>query len=561
MMPLHAFLLTTRLQPQPACIASPGQGLRPDPDPAEARVTVLRCPAGLAVIQAALSSDDAPNARLPPALLPAFVALLHSSRQQLGDLSGVAEEVLLLSAPVHPSPLNAALLSKHTVIADALQACYPSAPSNSNSSNHRSAFQPPAGPMAGVVPGLAAYSFMSDSSLVNLMAELGCGASDEAAFKALLLKFPDPPSEQTVADVLLLMARTHASVKEGQPQLQAALWVALGIGAPPAEAASLTSWNWPVVVDGLRAAAPRLNWAKVAMCLDSERCALPDQAAFALLAAAYRRGAGEQLPVEALTGGMWKHPACQLALLRLAAAAPPEVFSFQSSKRLVAPLEGMPPIPQLTPNYAWASVDLVQAMCGLYESGGLVQPARDALQYPVAACPDLLLVAVSETRTSWNMLMRDVYVALLPQHLVAPRAGSGVKPYSRELLARVWAASPLELMLDLLWEVCQQDVSQLPRVVEVCSDIGALPQVRVRGRGALAAAPAAAPVLACALPPACSHWKACVSPVVCQHVHGGVGNLLFCWGGGRRGGGPAARHCPSEGPLPAPLPVRCQGPP
>ena len=52
-----------------------------------------------------------------------------------------------------------------------------------------------------------------DNSLANVMAELGYGVSaDEVSFKALLQKFPDPPSEQVVADVLLLMARSHSAL-------------------------------------------------------------------------------------------------------------------------------------------------------------------------------------------------------------------------------------------------------------------------------------------------------------------------------------------------------------
>jgi CCR4-NOT transcription complex subunit 1 len=64
-----------------------------------------------------------------------------------------------------------------------------------------------------------------------------------------------------------------------------------------------------------------------------------------------------------------------------------------------------------------------QALCILMEGAGLVQPARDALQYPATACPDLLLISMAETRTQWNLLQRDVFAALLPQHMAVLAAG------------------------------------------------------------------------------------------------------------------------------------------
>jgi CCR4-NOT transcription complex subunit 1 len=213
----------------------------------------------------------------------------------------------------------------------------------------------------------SAQSLIADNNLAGLMQELGYGVSaDEACFKALLRHLPEPPTEQAVADVLLLMARTHTGLKEAHPGLPTALWMALGLGNAPAEAATLSTWNWPLVVDCLKASAQghsgRLSWAKVADCLDCERALLADAAAFGLLASAFRRGSGEQLPLSALAGRLWKHPSCQLAMLKLAAAAPPDVFSFESSKRIVAPLEGMG-LSALSPNRAWASVDLLQARC------------------------------------------------------------------------------------------------------------------------------------------------------------------------------------------------------
>lgn len=120
----------------------------------------------------------------------------------------------------------------------------------------------------------------------------------------------------------------------------------------------------------------------------------------------------------------------------------------------------------------------------LMEGAALVGPARDVLQYPAAACPELLLITISETRTTWNLLQRDVFAALLPQHITnAAQVATGPtlpagKARSRELLTRVWSAAPPEVLLDLLIELYMQDpATTTPRIARVCMELGVLPQV------------------------------------------------------------------------------------
>ncbi len=118
----------------------------------------------------------------------------------------------------------------------------------------------------------------------------------------------------------------------------------------------------------------------------------------------------------------------------------------------------------------------------LMEGAGLVAQARDLLQYPAATCPDLLLITIAETRTTWNLLQRDVFAALLPQHVAVAAAGTGTvnAKRSREVLTRVWSAAPPEVLLDLLIELYAQDPTHMtPRIAKVCAELGVLPQVRV----------------------------------------------------------------------------------
>ncbi|EFJ39979.1 hypothetical protein VOLCADRAFT_108387 [Volvox carteri f. nagariensis] len=428
---------------------------------------------GLAVVRAALSNPEAALVRISPALLPKFTALLATERSQLGEFVALAQQIAEGSA-ARGSPVHAALLNPHASLVDPLIEDSSVQASDSLLT------------MASEGTGSAAVQNVLEGyhgSLAALMQEFGYAVSaDEACFKALLRQVPEPPSEEVVAEILLMMARTHTGLKESEPGLHFSLWVTLNLGNPPPRSVTVTTWNWPLVVDCLKSHPPgqpsRLNWAKVAECLDCERALLPDAAAFTLLASAFRRGAGEQLPVAALTR-MWKHPACQLSFLKAASVAPPDVFSFESSKRLVTLLEGMD-VAALSPNRAWASVDLLQALCMLMESAGLVGPARDVLQFPAATCPDLLLITIAETRTDWNLLQRDVFAALLPQHVALAAASTGAVngKRSRELLTRVWSAAPPTVLLDLLIELYAQDPAHMTsRIAKVCADLGVLPQV------------------------------------------------------------------------------------
>ncbi len=80
------------------------------------------------------------------------------------------------------------------------------------------------------------------------------------------------------------------------------------------------------MADALAAAAPGLDWLEVAERIDVPGLDLPDSAAFMMLIKAWRRGArGKPFPLPTVLGRVWQNAPGQLAFLRLATAAPPEV--------------------------------------------------------------------------------------------------------------------------------------------------------------------------------------------------------------------------------------------
>ena len=167
-------------------------------------------------------------------------------------------------------------------------------------------------------------------SLAGVMEELGYVCSQgKAAIGEVLAQFDGRLDEAAVAEVLAMMARTHAGLDDPhgtQASLAAALGgLALGPADDPPAGAPTQTWNADAVVDALGAAAPGLDWLQVAERLDCAAFDLPDGAAFVLLVGAWRRGArGEPFPLGAALRP-WANARGQLALLSWATAAPAEV--------------------------------------------------------------------------------------------------------------------------------------------------------------------------------------------------------------------------------------------
>ena len=130
--------------------------------------------------------------------------------------------------------------------------------------------------------------------LALCMAELGCGcSSDEDTFRSIVRQCPFV-TEQSVAEVLGLIARTQSSIAASDKML--------GFSDPA------SSWNYAVIVDVLKQAKPDLDWALVADLFDHPDFVVPDAAGFELLSAAFRRGTGgQQIPIKALTGRQWNN--------------------------------------------------------------------------------------------------------------------------------------------------------------------------------------------------------------------------------------------------------------
>ena len=263
---------------------------------------------------------------------------------------------------------------------------------------------------------------------------------DENAFMGILRQSCSPGlviGEQDVAEVLMMMAQTqraatsssssasqdgsrvHSTLDDALAAMPKTLAATMshrdgagkdgkggkggdkGQGAettPPSSSSAANAaganagWNWRTVMDVIKAAAPALNWVRVAELLDHPSFKIPDLSGFTLLATAFRHAAGERLPARAFCGRVWDNYPGQLSFLRLAVTADPELFSFQGSERMAPPLDVLQQAgksPTGTPNQAWLSIDLQQVLCYLFVDPihqGLV---RLMLQSALNECPEV----------------------------------------------------------------------------------------------------------------------------------------------------------------------------
>ena len=239
------------------------------------------------------------------------------------------------------------------------------------------------------------------STLAAALEAAGFSATaSEATLAQLLAAFPNP-SEQAVGEALAAVVRTSEGTVSGDTS------------GPPGSLATQAvgdgskSWNVGVLVEGLKAANPRLDWRQVAEALDVPGFTVPDAGALKVLAAAWARATTEPFPLQTLAARIWANIPGQLSFLRLATAAPPELFSWAHAVRKQELVEGLHAgkSPYGTPNQAWLCLDLYDTLAALAD-GGHAPAVRHILEVPLKACPEVLVLGMAAVKGSWGPLQQ-----------------------------------------------------------------------------------------------------------------------------------------------------------
>lgn len=104
----------------------------------------------------------------------------------------------------------------------------------------------------------------------------------------------------------------------------------------------MSTWNADLVVDVLKARCPNLVWTQVAEGLDHDGFHLPDRQGFILMMRCLNRGFGnEPFPLQTVLSKVWGNAQGQVSFLSHAVTMPPDVFSFDMSRRKLPAVEGL----------------------------------------------------------------------------------------------------------------------------------------------------------------------------------------------------------------------------
>lgn len=313
------------------------------------------------------------------------------------------------------------------------------------------------------------------SNLVSMAEELGAGSqlsgiieemgysctANEAAFKELLKQVSNV-NEAAVADLFSMMARTHANLPDSQ-STQASIASALGaLGL--ASASNSQQWDVEVAVKALKASHPSIQWPSIPDYFDHPRFSLPDQAAFQTIITGYKAGSKEAFPLQAVVGRVWQNQQGQLQFLKYAVQSPPDLFTFEHAIRQQPPLNDLKGNRTSigTPNQAWLSLDLIEVLCRLAESGHGAA-VQQILQQPLQDCPELLLLGIASVRTEWNLLQREICDKLVTSYLLDNH------PNSQVVLRNLWPANK-DVILRAMVKQYEQDANYIAHLLDVCEE-------------------------------------------------------------------------------------------
>ena len=221
---------------------------------------------------------------LPRALCEVLLAKEHSSpaghelcrsaaEQHVSELSNwpPAQKALLLRWALHSSSAGA--------VPDGLRRAVISATQPSTSPS-------PSPALGQAAMAAAAEDGVKPHTLAGVVEEMGyaCTASQRTFEEAL--QQAGPVDERGVAELLAMMARTHASLSDphGSSSSVAAALSALGAGLGNSQGNGIWSsdqtWNMDLAVDVLRSKHPHLDWQQLPQQLDHPGFDLPDPKAF-----------------------------------------------------------------------------------------------------------------------------------------------------------------------------------------------------------------------------------------------------------------------------------------
>ncbi|KAH0855728.1 hypothetical protein HID58_083989 [Brassica napus] len=209
--------------------------------------------------------------------------------------------------------------------------------------------------------------------------------------------------EAAISRILVLVVRTYAGLKDDYDTF---LTFSLSLGCcTPTKLPTPKSWNVDILFETIKLLAPGTTWPRVIENLDHEGFDIPNMEAFLFFMMVVRNICKDPFPLHAVCSFVWKNMEGQLSFLKHAVLAPPEIFTFVHSTRKLLSIDNMHIDEQTAlSNHAWRSLDLLDVLCQLAESGHAVS-VRSLLQYPLAHCPRTLLLGMAHIELNRELVI------------------------------------------------------------------------------------------------------------------------------------------------------------
>lgn len=184
---------------------------------------------------------------------------------------------------------------------------------------------------------------------------------------------------------------------------------------------------------------------------------------------------------EVLFATTWTNTTGQLSFLKLALAAPPDVFNFATAPRRQSPIDaipsksvpplGPPPPPAAPPNSPWYSLALIETLLKLAETEHHTA-LRAIFDAPIKQCPELLLLGLTQVKPSWNNVLRSELINVLMSMFL------GNHPNSSLVLHKLYHTAPSVVIRGMV-EMYFKDPSSLSRILDISQDLKALNTILV----------------------------------------------------------------------------------
>ncbi|CAK8681219.1 CCR4-NOT transcription complex subunit 1-like isoform X2 [Clavelina lepadiformis] len=325
-------------------------------------------------------------------------------------------------------------------------------------------------------------SAMNSVSLANILQEMGhasCASLDECRKTLSILR--NNLSAGSVARVIAMMVRTANESLDNVTLLPALSGGGVWSDNKDKSEDQVISWNVDNFIQVAKEMNQSLNTRDVFLELDHPGFVIMDVTGFRLVVRALQLllNQHESFPIEVLYK-KWTNTRGQLSWIQQSLMNS-NVFCIADypTRTVNVDILKQPLDEENSDILTWKSLDLVECLIHLSDLGVHYDDVRRLFEWPFNNCPDLLMLSLAQSGTSWQALRRDLVLSLLPVFL-------GSHPNSAMVLSFLWnGQSQSNIMRQLMmlsmaeWYMRsdQYDQQKLSRVLDIAQDLKALPML------------------------------------------------------------------------------------